>query len=90
MNTNNDWEFIITLSEGDEHTDAPHPLGEYEELDATRIQLDGLEYQYKKHYDILRIKYYSRSLGYGAMKSSWVLEGKYLDETKRLLYGKQQ
>lgn len=86
----NDWEFIKTMSKGDENSEAKHPLEDFERLDDMRLFLDDMEDLHKNHYDELRIKFYFRSLGYGAVESSYVLEGRYLDPTKRLLYGKQQ
>lgn len=85
-----DWEFIIDLEKGDEDSPAQHPLARCLSFDDTRVYLEELEMQYKGKYDELRLQYYMRGLGYGARSESWTLEGRYTDETKRLLYGKSK
>lgn len=88
--SSNDWEYITTLTKGDENSDAVHPLGDLESFEEIKDALAKLEVLYKKNYDELRLKYYFRTLGYGATTQSWALEGRYTDNTKRLLYGKPQ
>ncbi len=83
------WEFITTLKTGDEDFPASNPFLEYgDTIEDIRKYFSDLEEQHKGLYDQLRIKFYSRSLGHGARQESWVLEGRYIDPTKRLLYGK--
>ena len=84
------WEFILTLVQGNEDHPAAHPFSHLETFDDFRDALAKLESAHKSKYDELRIKFYMRGLGYGARSESWVLEGRYLDETKKLLYGKPQ
>lgn len=85
---NKDWEFIIDLEKGNEDSAAQHPLAHCLTFDDIKAQLLEWELDYKKNYDELRLQFYTRGLGYGARSESWTLEGRYTDETKRLLYGK--
>lgn len=85
---NKEWEHIVDLEKGDEDSPAQHPFAHCVSFSDTRKYLDELEAQYKGNYDELRVQFYTRGLGYGARSESWTLEGCYLDETKRLLYGK--
>ena len=88
MSNNSDWEHIDTLTKGDENVPSPHPLEHCMNFADVRQYLEELESHYKGNYDELRFQYYMRGLGYGAISDSWTLEGRYTDETKRLLYGK--
>lgn len=83
-----DWEFIIDLEKGDEDSPAQHPLAKCLSFPDCKQYMDELEAEYKGNYDELRFQYYVRGLGYGARSESWTLEGRYTDETKKLLYGK--
>lgn len=84
----NDWEYIVDLEKGNEDSPAQHPLAHCLTFSDVRLYMLELEEQYKGNYDELRFQFYTRGLGYGARSESWTLEGRYTDETKKLLYGK--
>lgn len=92
MITNNDgWEHIFTISTGDEFMPAMHPLT-FTNLEFNQIKkrLADFEATHKGNYDELRFNRYNRNSSFDGQQESWVLEGKYIDETKRLLYGKRE
>ncbi len=82
-----DWELIVVLSEGDEDHPPSHPLEEWEEFWEMRNHLEHLEDCHKGNYDDLRIIYKWKSLGFGAMKKWYELQGRYTDPKKIVLYG---